>query len=213
MTVLFVVLTIALFLVLDWLLHRGEEPAKVPVRTATVRVPGGVFFAPSHTWLNLFPSGRAWLGVDDFVLRLLDHPRVKFLAPEGARVGRGEPVLALEDRERRLVVKSPLDARVVHRNEALGRDAGLDPTMPFDDGWALELEPEKPRDLKSLLLGDETREWMREEHRRLRDLFASAGPQTSPVMLQDGGTPVPGALRGVDDETWNRFEREFLDVR
>lgn len=52
MTVLFVVLTIALFLGVDWVLHRGKVHVVVKgPATPAVRLPSGVFFAHSHTWL------------------------------------------------------------------------------------------------------------------------------------------------------------------
>jgi glycine cleavage system H lipoate-binding protein len=214
MTVLFVVLTIVLALAVDWLLHRGrnEVVAAAPA-PASVRVPNGVFFARSHTWLNLFPSGHAWLGVDDFVVRLLDKPTVRFLVEPGAPVKRGAPLLSLEQGDRSLTVRAPIDGRVLAFNEALRTDPGLLQHSPFCEGWACDLRPDRYSDLKGLLLGDETRGWMEEEFGRLRDVFAGAGGEVEPAMLQDGGPPIAGAMKHVDGEVWKRFDHEFLEVR
>ncbi len=216
MTVLFVALTIALFFVADWLVHRGKvEPALVPAEAlaAPVRMPSGVFFARSHTWLNLFPSGRAWLGIDDFVTRLLVRPEVEYLKAEGERVRRGEPLLELHEGEHSLTIRSPLDGVVLAHNSALARRPDLLHRAPFSDGWAVEIKPDRYADVKALLLGDETSGWMSEEFGRLRDVLAGATPEVEPAMLQDGGAPIAGALQHVAPEVWNRIDREFLEVR
>jgi glycine cleavage system H lipoate-binding protein len=219
MTVILVLATIAFFLGLDWLLHRRQRHAAptlalLPV-TAGPRLPSGVFFARSHTWLNLFPSGRAWLGVDDFVAGLLERPRIEPLAKAGSRVERGEPLFALTDGEHRLTVRSPLSARVIAANPDLLPHAArsLRPgAAPFFEGWVLEIEPERAADLKSFLIGEETAAWIRGEFARLRDVLAGTGPALSPAALHDGGMPAPGAMKHVGPETWRRFEQEFLGV-
>jgi glycine cleavage system H protein len=214
MTVLFVVLTIVAFLAVDWLVRRGKAPVPVPVAaTPPVRLPGGVFFARSHTWLNLFPSGRAWLGIDDFVARLLDDPRVTFLARPGTRVKPGDPIFRLEEDGHAFTVRSPISGEVLAVNDELASEPGLLRRAPFVDAWAIEVAPERASDLKSLLLGDETRRWMSGEFGRLRDVLAGAGGVLQPAMLQDGGPPVAGAMKLVGPEVWERFEKEFLEVR
>jgi glycine cleavage system H protein len=214
MTVLLVVLTIAVFLTVDWLLHRGKMPVAATRATSpAVRLPSGVFFARSHTWLNLFPSGHAWLGVDDFVSRLLDQPALRFRVEPGTHVTRGEPLLELEEDGRTLTIRSPIDARVVGLNPVLASDPGTLQSAPFSDGWVCELIPDRHSDVKSMMLGAESQNWMQREFGRLRDLFAGAGGVLEPAMLQDGGPPVAGAMRQADEEIWQRFDREFLAVR
>jgi glycine cleavage system H protein len=215
MTVLFVVLTIVLALTVDWLLHRrhAEVPAAEAAVPASVRVPSGVFFARSHTWLNLFPSGHAWLGIDDFVVRLLTAPKVRFLVEPGARVQRGQPLVSLEEGDHALTIRSPIDGRILAFNDALREQPERLHEAPFIDGWVADLRPDRYSDMKSLLLGDETHAWMEAEFGRLRDVFAGAGGEVQPAMLQDGGPPIAGAMRHVGDEVWKRFDREFLEVR
>ena len=217
MTVLLVLAMIAFFLGLDWAIHRRQRRtaalATVPASEAgPLRLPAGVFFARSHTWLNLFPSGRAWLGVDDFVARLLERPRVELLARPGSRVERGQALFALVEGDHRLTVRSPLAARVVAVNPHVAAGGPRRAAGPFFEGWVFELEPERAADLKSLLIGEETAGWIRAELARLRDVLAGAGPALGPAALQDGGLPVAGAMRHVGPEVWSRFEREFLTV-
>jgi hypothetical protein len=83
----------------------------------------------------------------------------------------------------------------------------------FSEGWAYVVRPRHEGQLKDLLLGEETRRWIAEEFARLRDVFAGAGAVAAPALLQDGGPPIGGAMTGMDDRVWERFEEEFLQVR
>lgn len=222
MTVILVATTILFFLALDWLVLGRKARESVAAQHASaasgpvnVRLPGGVFFAPSHTWLNLFPSGKVQLGVDDFVSRLMENPSVALLKNAGDPVAKGEPIMRLESRGHALTVRSPIEGRIVSPNSHLARYPQLMRESLFSDGWAYTVRPTRPADLKNLLLGEESRGWIRDEFARLRDLFAGVGDPgvLSPAMLQDGGPPVAGAMQEMDEQVWRRFEDEFLNVR
>ena len=103
MTVIFVAMTILFFLTLDVVVRRAREKKTVLAKAIhvaqpayPVRLPDGIFFARSHTWLNLFPSGKVRLGVDDFVGRLLDNPNIEYLKCAGDSVKKGEPLFCAE---------------------------------------------------------------------------------------------------------------------
>lgn len=225
MTVILVALSILFFLALDWLVLGRKEregvlamgKARRPVDAVRVRLPGGIFFAPSHTWLNLFPTGKIVLGVDDFVSRLLEEPRVTLLKTTGEHVDRGEPILRLETSGHSLTVRSPIDGRILTPNTRLVSTPSLMRDALFSDGWAYVMKPDDARDLKDFMLGEESQGWIKAEFGRLRDLLAgvaNAGqPVLSPALLQDGGPPVVGIMESMDDPTWQRFEATFLQVR
>lgn len=222
MTVIFVALTIVFFLALDVVVRRVKARKEVPsmaVYTAQpaypVRLPDGIFFAKSHTWLNLFPSGKVRLGVDDFVGRLLDKPQVEYLKSAGASVKKGEPLFALSEGGRTLTVRAPMNGRIISQNDQLAKNPGLLKENLFSEGWAYTIQPEKPSDLGKLMLGDETRNWIPQEFRRLRDVFATVPSEGDlvPALLQDGGPPVAGALKQMGPEVWENFDEEFLQVR
>ena len=72
MVALLVVMTFITALVVDALVRKVRkgriEPAKVYVPATERRAPGfppGYFFTPGHVWVNLRPSGRVQLGVDE----------------------------------------------------------------------------------------------------------------------------------------------------
>ena len=227
MTVLLVVATILVFLGIDWGLRRFKAGRSVSLAPATparaheslavmaVRAPEGMFFARSHTWLNLFPSGKVRLGLDDFVGRLLEQPEITYLKREGEPVKRGERIMVLTEGARSLTVRSPIDGSILSRNEKLKKNPALLKEQLFSDGWAYAIKPQRSSDLKLMLLGDETRSWMRNEFGRLRDVFAGMGANSDvlPALLQDGGAPVAGALKHMDEGVWKKFEEAFLEVQ
>ena len=182
MTVIFVVATIIFFLGLDWLVRLiRQKKSPAPAATAqpasfSLRTPEGIFFARSHTWMNLFPSGRIRLGVDDFVTNLLDNPEVTLMRSPGERVDRGDPLIALSDGERRLIVRAPIGGEITAVNNALESDPTLMREKLFSDGWAYSIRPKGVEEVRAMLLGEESRHWISEELRRLRDLLAGIGP-------------------------------------
>ena len=221
MTVLFVVAMIIVFLTIDWFARRAKEKKNVLVtqqsaapKSVTVRTPEGIYFSPSHTWMNLFPSGKVRIGIDDFVGRMFVNPRVTLLKHAGDRVLQGDPILTLEEGEHLLTVRAPLECDVLNENAELQRHSDLMYTNLFSDGWAFTIKPARFADMRNMMLGPDSRSWMSREFSRLRDFFAglSSSPDFSPVLLQDGGLPVAGALQTMSKERWEQFEHEFLAV-
>ena len=222
MTVIFVALTILFFLTLDVVVRRVKAKKAVPVKIMQtvqpaypVRLPDGIFFARSHTWLNLFPSGKVRLGVDDFVGRLLDKPEVEYLKSAGDSVKKGDPLFTLSEGGRTLTVRAPMNGRIISVNEQLPKNPALLKENLFSEGWAYTIQPEKPSELRSMMLGEETRSWIPQEFRRLRDVFSTVPTEGElvPALLQDGGPPIAGALNHMAPEIWDNFEEEFLQVR
>src|ERR1051326_1527691 len=219
MTVLFMIATIIIFLSADWLLHRRqgkslatERPA---INTYPIRLPEGIFFSPTHTWLSLFPSGKILLGVDDFISRLIDCPQSSLLKNPGENIRRGDPLILLSEGGHSLTVRSPLSGTILAVNEELPGNPALLKERLFVDGWSYVIKPERLNEIKRMLIGGESQAWIRNEFRRLRDLFAGLGKNGSlePAYLQDGGPPVAGVLRSMDDAIWQQLDREFLEIK
>lgn len=221
MTPLFVVGTIIAFLIVDWIVQKRrakkQAPAAVPAQAVAaqafpLRIPEGIFFAKSHVWLSLFPSGKVRLGVDDFIANLLERAGITLVKNQGDHVEKGEPLLVLSENGQALTVRAPISGDIVSVNEKLEGTPGLRHADLFSDGWAYTIQPSRPGELRGLLLGKESRSWMAEELRRLRDFFAGAVANgvLAPVAMQDGGAPAPGALLHLGPEVWKRFEQQFL---
>lgn len=220
MTVLFVIATIIIFLTIDWFVKRAREKKAVPVlqqaamgKPVSARTPEGIYFTPSHTWLNLFPSGKVRLGIDDFIGRMFERPRVTLLKHTGEQVEQGDAILMLQEGDHTLTVRSPIQCEILSANEELPSHPDSMYSNLFSDGWAYTIKPARFADLRAMMLGPDSRSWMNIEFARLRDFFAGAmdSPELAPA-LQDGGMPIAGAVKMMNKERCEQFEREFLSV-
>lgn len=216
MTVLLVISVIVLFLSIDWFAQPKKLRAKFsPKKSAGIappmRTPAGLFFAKSHTWMNVFPSGKLRIGIDDFVGNLMKNPEVTFLKSPGDRIQKGDPIMVLAEGKRSLTVRSPLDGQIVSINQSLTQKPELMRDSLFSEGWAFTIEPKRFAEVKKFMLGEEAQAWIPGEFQRLRDLLAGIGTPAL-ATLQDGGLPVSGVLAGLSEEACKRIDQEFMQV-
>ncbi|MGA7159784.1 MAG: glycine cleavage system protein H [Bacteroidota bacterium] len=217
MTVLLFLTMIIMFLGIDFAVQRKNKyvPAVHPAELLPIRVPSGIFFAPSHTWLSLFPSGNVRIGADDFVLRMMRTPDIAFLKSPGSPVKKGDPLIQLKEGSKTLTVHSPIDGEIITLNEELEKHPQMLKDELFSNGWAYTIKPHRTSELTQLLLGERSRAWIQQELGRLRDFIVDTtrvGLQ-APVLLQDGGAPVEGLLDNLNAEQCEDFEKQFLFVK
>ncbi len=223
MTVIFFVSGIIFFLGLDWVVRRLRKASPASAVTASkgavasaypLRTPEGIFFAKSHTWLSLFPSGRIRLGIDDFVASLMDDPQVDLLKKVGDEVVKGDPLMTIGEGDRRVTVRAPLSGEILAVNNALSEAPGKMREQLFSEGWAYTIRPKGLQDLREMLVGGESRPWMLSEISRLRAFLTGSLPgDPALATIQDGGAPSAGVLKHLDSGKWMQFEEQFLQVR
>ncbi len=221
MAAIFVVATILLFLGVDWIVQKRRGGTIVPAaeghattQPVAMRLPEGVFFSRSHIWLSLFPSGKVRLGIDDFVANLFEKAEITLVKNPGDHVAKGDALMVLAEHGQAVTVRAPISGEVIALNDKLEGAKGLRMRDLFSEGWAYTVQPDSPEELRTLLIGKESRSWMAQELTRLRDFFANTivNGLAAPA-LQDGGVPAPGALLQLDSDAWKRFEQEFLQAR
>ncbi|MCX6137282.1 MAG: hypothetical protein NTV54_07295 [Ignavibacteriales bacterium] len=216
MTVLLVIAVIVLFLSIDWFaqpkkLRLKFAPKIVGTIAPSVRTPAGLFFSKSHTWMNVFPSGKLRMGIDDFIGNLMKQPEVAFLKSAGDDVKKGEPIMTLTEGNRSLTVRSPLDATILSVNQSLTQRPELMRDSLFSEGWAMTVQPKRFAEVKRFMLGEEAQAWIPGEFQRLRDVLAGVG---SPALatMQDGGMPISGVLAELSEEACKQIDQEFMQV-
>lgn len=234
MVVLFVVLTVIVFLTIDYFVQRSElrqvAPAAAiagqqvePARTARSarsrmpfpidRTPKGVFVGPGHTWMQLEPSGRLRLGVDALPLAALGGLTEIDIASAGTEVRKGEPVITLRHGRRSLAMTSPVDGVIEEVNDRVRTDPAALNLNPYGRNWLYSILPlELTVALKDAFVGEDAVAWMWDELRRLYDIVASlaSGPSPVGVTAQDGGVPVEGFSEHLGDEQWNQLVERFF---
>jgi len=176
-----------------------------------MRIPAGIFFTKSHTWLSLFPSGKVQLGIDDFLARMFSKPHITMLKVNDEHVIKGEPILRVTEGSKEVIVRSPIDGVIDNVNGLLEKKPSLLSEALFSEGWAYTITPTSTNDLRAFYLGEDTRMWLRDELGRLRDFFARlSGP--APAFLQDGGLPANGIMDNLNPDQCKKFEHEFLRI-
>ncbi|MGA9407375.1 MAG: hypothetical protein WBW71_09615 [Bacteroidota bacterium] len=219
MTVLLFLTMIIIFLGIDFVIQGKKKNVSVVHEAEQMpmplRIPPGIFFAPSHTWLNLFPSGNVRIGADDFVLRMMRNPNMVFLKAPGMIVKKGEPLFELKEGAKKLTIHSPIDGEIMTLNEDLKKHPGMLKEELFSSGWTYTMKPHRASELTQLLLGEGSRAWIQHELGRLRDFIAGLTQVGSPVpvLLQDGGAPVEGLIKDLSAEQCESFEKQFLLVQ
>lgn len=215
MTVLLFISTIMAFLTIDYFVRRNKAavPIAQPVlrKAIPMRIPAGIFFTKSHTWLSLFPSGKVQLGIDDFLARMFSKPQITMLKSNTDHVRKGEPILRVTEGSNEVIVRSPIDGVVDNVNAALVKKPSLLSEALFSEGWAYTITPASTNDLRAFYLGDDTRVWLRDELGRLRDFFAHL-TTPAPAFMQDGGLPASGIMDNLNPDQCKKFENEFLRI-
>jgi glycine cleavage system H protein len=239
MVAIFVVLTILIFLTVDYFVVRSQrrrlaqgevvrgvglipipiDENLLPRRPAYPRheggfaLPRGIFFDSGHTWLRIRPTGDVRIGVDDFSQALLGRIDSIEAPAIGQEVKRGSPLVRLKQGSRSASFISPIDGVVTAVNEAVIRATEQLKRDPYREGWLVTLKPTGlSAQLKHLFIAEDAVQWLRNELQRFRDLVSGAAPQVALVgeTLQDGGQPVDGLLERMGDELWEKFQKEFL---
>jgi glycine cleavage system H lipoate-binding protein len=221
MTVLFVLLTFAVFLAIDYWAHRRQP---VPVATTSVaaepetfrlepvwvggyQVPDGLHYHRGHTWARPAATDTAVVGLDDFARRLIG-PATRVALPkpgEWVRSGDGAARLGLDGRDVDLV--APVDGVVTEINPLLEKDPGLATSDPYGRGWLFKVHTgELHRNLRNLFSGSLAHRFVEDSKEKLQlELMALSG-----TVLADGGEPAADFARHLTDDDWRRLTREFL---
>lgn len=169
------------------------------------KVPNGHFFHFGHCWARVESGGRIRVGLDDFTTRVFGKADKFDLPLTGEEVKFSEVGLAFKRGGKEANVLSPIAGIVAAVNYQAAKEPGLVKEEPYNEGWLMVLEPvSMKKDLKELMYGSQTNEWISAEHQALMGLVSQVG-----VTMADGGSivDVVGNLPGLE---WNLLTKSFL---
>lgn len=226
MVALLVVLTILLFVTIDYFVQRRRGLASVSeLLSETVdrtrdlfgrggyRVPNGVFFDPGHTWMFLEETGTARVGIDDFAQALVGDFESIEAAPEGREIHKGEVMVTLNHRNRSVPFRSPVDGVIERVNTDLLARKELLSVEPQVDSWLFRIRPTNPPEVtQGLMIGQTAREWLSREIGRMKVFLSTLAPQNMAVgtSMADGGLPAYGLIDYLSDDEWTQVEHSFF---
>ncbi len=218
MTVLFVILTFAIFIVADLVMNKGKapvaarEPALQPaIADAEVAggyaIPGHLRYHPGHTWLARERKNVNRVGVDSFAAAFTAGVEKIDLPKAGQWVRQGQKVVTLHRNGEKVEIVSPVEGEVVEINARIAEDASLLRQDPYGEGWLMTVfAPDDESPARNLLPTSLVANWMREAADRL---FAMQ-PQLAGATAADGGEPVQEPALALDAKTWSQAGREFF---
>jgi glycine cleavage system H lipoate-binding protein len=169
------------------------------------RLPEGHFFHLGHSWARVEAGGRVRIGLDDFSMKLFGPADNIELPLTGEQIKFSEVGVAFKRMGKMASVLSPISGVVTAVNYQTVKDPTLVKEEPYNEGWLMVLDPaDMKKNLKDLLYGKESNEWIRAEHQKLVEMVSEVG-----ITYADGGVieDVVGSLPGLD---WEMLAKSFL---
>jgi len=198
-----------------WQYVNGEAAAAMPIRSQAAagdhaswfQVPDLVFFHPGHAWARADAPGVVTIGVDDFAQSLVGPLTGVALPAAGTALRTGERAWTLAADSKAVDMLAPVTGTVVEVNAKALDHADLVNGDPFGSGWLMKVRvPDSKTALQRLVTVEAARRWMTDVSDQL---MGTMTPQLGHV-LQDGGVPVHGIARAMDDAHWDAIARRFL---
>lgn len=220
MVVLFVVLTIILFVTVDYFIQRRKKiglaadvrPAYLSLSKVAHLIPTGVFTQPTFTWSKILDSGNLMLGVHPVLLGLIGEPDEIELLKQSQEVNKGDNLLKLHKGKKEISVKSPVKGTITSINQDLLKD----PTWEnLSQNWIYCVRPVNvAEEIKNWLIAERAKDWINEKYQQIKNFFIYVAPKTEMaevgVVMADGGDLPIGILSQFDEKIWNDFERQII---
>lgn len=220
MTVLLVVLTIAVFLTIDYVRTRKAVQMTaadaVTANAATkprpeyvggFELPSKLQYHPGHTWALRESPTMVRVGIDDFATRLIGKAESIVLPKRGQWIRQGQKIFTIAKDGEKAELVSPIEGEVTGVNEAVLNDVSLAAKDPYGEGWFLTvISPDAQTNFRNLLSGNVARQWMADAANRLRARM----PMLAGAVAQDGGLAIHDLSAQLPEEQWTKLTEEFF---
>ena len=222
MSVLLVLLTLAIFLAIDYartqkqlekraLLQKAtveSVPTMVPAMVAGFEVPENVRYHAGHTWALSESRELVRVGLDDFASKLIGKIDSIALPQRGRWVRQGQKLWTIFRDGKSVDMVSPIEGTVTDVNQAVVNNPELARKEPYGDGWLLKVQaPDAKVNFRNLLGGALARLWTEESALRLRKKMPIA---MASALAQDGGVAVDDIAIHMPDQDWAELTKEFF---
>lgn len=181
-----------------------------------LRIPQGLFYSKNHTWTHLEKSGFAKVGLNDLLMHIIGEIELISLKAPGDKVKKGDLIAEAVKDGKRLKIVSPISGEIKRLNALLNENHSTINEDPYGNGWIYMIKPEKwVAETQSYFMADDASEWAKKELLRFKDFLATSmrklSPDSSMVILQEGGELSDNPLSEMPNEIWQDFQTQFLD--
>ncbi|MGE5646857.1 MAG: glycine cleavage system protein H [Acidobacteriota bacterium] len=220
MVALLVLLTFAVFIIADVLLHREKyrfkvaEEAAAPAAASSaspvvsgVTLPDNLCYHPGHAWALDAGNGRVRIGLDEFAASLLGRIEKIDVPQRGRWFRQGEKGWTVHTNQGEVPMLAPAEGEIVGVNDKALQNPESISKDPYGNGWLLEIfSPDTQVSFRNLLTGAFAKRWMEESVAELRRAVAPAAMATS----LDGGRISPEVGAELPAEKWREVTRQFF---
>jgi glycine cleavage system H protein len=206
-----------------WMIINKQAGVKLQIRNALgvlsdsiLRIPKGLFFSKNHTWAFLERSGNAKVGLDDFLLHITGEIKFINMKHKGDFMFKGELMAQIDQDGKTLDITSPISGKIMKANSVIIENPEIINEDPYGDGWVYLIQPtDWIIETNSYYLSENAVAWSKRELIRFKDFMAETmrkySPETSMLILQDGGELRDKPLSELPGEVWHDFQKSFLN--
>lgn len=220
MTVILVILTFAIFLLIDYF-RTANQPAvatvpasnepEMPRLISTIvggfKVPGNLSYHPGHTWALSESPTLVRVGMDDFASKVLGKVERIALPQRGQWIRQGQKVCTLYRDGKSVDMLSPIEGEVTDVNDAAVQNPETARKDPYAEGWLVRVNsPDAKTNFRNLLTGAVARAWTEQSAVRLRSTL----PLMAGALAQDGGVAMDNTTAHLSDDDWAEVAKEFF---
>lgn len=219
MAVILVLLTFAVFIVIDALLSRRKvasmTPAELPVAAESAEenvvdgflVPQELRYHPGHAWAQRERRNVIRVGVDEFASKLAGKIDKIELPKPGHWVRQGQKAWSFFRGEQKAEMLCPVEGEVVEINHEVITNPALLNQDPYGKGWLFSVfAPDEESVMRNLLPTELVAGWMRETVAR----FYAKQPALAGAVMADGGRPADDLAAALPNASWKELTAEFF---
>ena len=216
MVVFLVILTIILFLTVNYFVSKREKTASnvttklshTPLINIFKSIPSGLFLQPTFTWTKIMDSGKVMVGLQPALLGLMGVPDKIEMLSENDFVKKGDPIFKITHQDKELKIKSPIEGKLTAVN-AIEADENTLPIL--GKRWFYTVEAENiSAEMQNWYVAEKAQEWLEEKFQKIK-VFLMGKSQHAElgVTMADGGDLPVGVLSKFDQKVWDDFETEI----
>ena len=171
------------------------------------KIPQGYYLHRGHAWVKIEEENTVRIGLDEFAARTFG-PFSRIDTPlMGKTVHQDRPEIRLIRGENKAKLLSPVSGVITATNPRLLEDVQVENRGAYAEDWLIRVHADNlRRDLKNLMISDETATFLTEEVERLYQVIETAA---GPLTVDGGrlGSDIYGKLPQLD---WRTLTRTFL---
>jgi glycine cleavage system H lipoate-binding protein len=171
------------------------------------KIPQGYYLHRGHAWVKIEEENTVRIGLDEFAARTVG-PFSRIDPPlMGKPVQQDPPGIRLIRGDNTAGILSPVSGVVTATNPRLLEDRGVENRKAYTEDWLIRVHTDDlRRDLRHLMISDETAAFLAEEVGQLYQVIEEAA---GPLSVDGGrlGSDIYGQLPQLD---WHKLARKFL---